>query len=530
MKTEDIKNLAAAYQEIVAEAKKKLDAVGQADADIDNDGDVDSSDEYLHNRRKAVKKAMKDDEVEEAKRKGAPKMTGDSVAMQRAKDAALNKALGRTRTGRKKPERTMTSTQRSLASLRKEDTDLDENKHLATAGTKETIMHPKTKVAKKVDKSEVRKYVQQGWMHMGPKKNRITKEEVELDENMSLIGKELEAYARKDGGIDKMDFMKAAMMMKKGQKKELMKFVDELDTEPREKILSMMDKDADRRKEYKAYQKSKRNESVELDENKNLIKDYQDMKKDTGKKDHAILDSLMSMSKYKRLSKDQMIKIIGDAKRKGIFKEEVELDEAYEATAKQRALANVKAQPKNKVSLKKAPWEKDDKMKKEEVELDEKNATVKQQKALKALMTKALDGKRAKAGTTSAIAQNGDFVVKDGGSRIIGRLKAGTYTDPLKEEKSPWRVYNRILEMRKDAHTKGATEPEAMDSKASGSEKEFVDMHGGLDGNSTNIDGAKAAADTAKNATANVKAGGGMNRPGDQKTGDKNIIKSTFTK
>lgn len=59
-------------------------------------------------------------DIEEAKRKGAPKMTGDSFAMQRAKDAALNKALDRTKTGRKKPERAMTSTQRSLASLRNE--------------------------------------------------------------------------------------------------------------------------------------------------------------------------------------------------------------------------------------------------------------------------------------------------------------------------------------------------------------------------------------------------------------------------
>jgi hypothetical protein len=54
-------------------------------------------------------------------RKGAPKMTGDSVAIQRAKDAAHNKAMGRTKTGRKKPVRTMTSTQRSLASLRGEN-------------------------------------------------------------------------------------------------------------------------------------------------------------------------------------------------------------------------------------------------------------------------------------------------------------------------------------------------------------------------------------------------------------------------
>ena len=37
---------------------KKLDPVGKADDDIDNDGDVDSSDEYLHKRRQAIKKAM----------------------------------------------------------------------------------------------------------------------------------------------------------------------------------------------------------------------------------------------------------------------------------------------------------------------------------------------------------------------------------------------------------------------------------------------------------------------------------------
>ncbi len=44
---------------------KKLDPVGKADADIDNDGDVDSSDDYLKNRRKAIKKSMKDDDDDE---------------------------------------------------------------------------------------------------------------------------------------------------------------------------------------------------------------------------------------------------------------------------------------------------------------------------------------------------------------------------------------------------------------------------------------------------------------------------------
>ena len=65
----------------------------------------------------------------------------------------------------------------------------------------------------------------------------------------------------------------------------------------------------------------------QLDENKNIIKLYQDMKAQ-GKKDNNILDYIVSMPKYKRMTRDQIAKIIGDAKRKGIFKESVELDEA----------------------------------------------------------------------------------------------------------------------------------------------------------------------------------------------------------
>ena len=42
-----------------------LDPVGQEDADIDNDGDVDKSDKYLHNRRKAIGKAIAKKNVKE---------------------------------------------------------------------------------------------------------------------------------------------------------------------------------------------------------------------------------------------------------------------------------------------------------------------------------------------------------------------------------------------------------------------------------------------------------------------------------
>ena len=52
------------------QVEKKLDAVNpvavkkkfddRKDKDIDNDGDVDSSDKYLHKRRKAISKQLKE--------------------------------------------------------------------------------------------------------------------------------------------------------------------------------------------------------------------------------------------------------------------------------------------------------------------------------------------------------------------------------------------------------------------------------------------------------------------------------------
>ena len=40
------------------QAEANMDPVGQADADINNDGKVNKTDDYLHNRRKTIKKAM----------------------------------------------------------------------------------------------------------------------------------------------------------------------------------------------------------------------------------------------------------------------------------------------------------------------------------------------------------------------------------------------------------------------------------------------------------------------------------------
>lgn len=44
---------------IMQKISKRMDPVGKEDGDIDNDGDKDSSDEYLAKRRKAISKAKK---------------------------------------------------------------------------------------------------------------------------------------------------------------------------------------------------------------------------------------------------------------------------------------------------------------------------------------------------------------------------------------------------------------------------------------------------------------------------------------
>lgn len=59
MKTQDIRNMALALQAVEEASKKKMDPVGREDGDIDNDGDKDKTDSYLHNRRKAISSAIK---------------------------------------------------------------------------------------------------------------------------------------------------------------------------------------------------------------------------------------------------------------------------------------------------------------------------------------------------------------------------------------------------------------------------------------------------------------------------------------
>ena len=58
---------------------EKLDAVGQEDGDVDNDGDKDSSDKYLQTRRDAIGKAMKSEGSGEDHEASMANSTLDSI-------------------------------------------------------------------------------------------------------------------------------------------------------------------------------------------------------------------------------------------------------------------------------------------------------------------------------------------------------------------------------------------------------------------------------------------------------------------
>tara|TARA_Y100000356_G_scaffold29190_1_gene21153 strand:- start:109 stop:801 length:693 start_codon:yes stop_codon:yes gene_type:complete len=74
-----------------SEMEEKLDPVGKEDGDVDNDGDTDSSDEYLKKRRDAIAKAMKKEDKGDMDKDG--KDEPDSEEYLQLKDKAIKKAM-----------------------------------------------------------------------------------------------------------------------------------------------------------------------------------------------------------------------------------------------------------------------------------------------------------------------------------------------------------------------------------------------------------------------------------------------------
>jgi hypothetical protein len=94
---------------------------------------------------------------------------------------------------------------------------------------------------------------------------------------MMKAAKELEMYAKKHGGIDKTDFMKASKMLASGKAgTNLVKFVDGLDTDPREKVITVMGTHMGNKTVGKMFGVNIR-EEVELDEDRRTELSHQSM-------------------------------------------------------------------------------------------------------------------------------------------------------------------------------------------------------------------------------------------------------------
>ena len=234
----------------------------------------------------------------------------------------------------------------------------------------------------------------------------------------------------------------------------------------------------------------------------------------------------------------------------------------------QRALASAKAQakPKSAVSLAKTPYNE------EAQEVEEVSNASKVFNRIAAKAGGGEKGKKMAAGLLNKMKKEeteldevsantlGTYSIKaaqQGDKRIAGQKMADEkirkkygYSSSAKvaAEATEWPIFARITEKLKlpsykvsgigddpheinvkyatdDKHTKGATKPEPMDSKASQSEKDFVAAHGGLKGNDSGISADKNADLNSKAVRTSMKQSPG--RWNDQKIGDKTPPKAS---
>ena len=255
--------------------------------------------------------------------------------------------------------------------------------------------------------------------------------------------------------------------------------------------------------------------------------------------------------------------------------------EVQEATLKQRALAKAAkdAQPKDKVSLKKAPWDK-----KEEVEEDASNDKSddgegldkadpkaakkkfkdrkdkdldndgdtdssdeylhKRRKAVgKSIAKEEVDVKSGRRKSLKAYTEEADEttpcsecdgstenhakdcpknpdVEKGGSEKAVMNPKAETKTE-TKTENTKWTVYNRIMEKVRGDQTKNSVKAMDPEDNQSGEEKKFVDDHEKMGVADKQSDVADIAVAIKKNKQAidNPTKPAAL-RPGDNKQGD----------
>ena len=496
MNTEDIKKMALALQAVQEASKKKLDPVGKEDGDIDNDGDKDKSDEYLHARRKAVSAAIKakgmkeETKLDEGAYVGGPAHTSPQWigGINSKKSKAIRSHL--------------TKMGHDFKDHGDGENNVKNNTHHISMKTKEG--HAELQKIKSQHGLSQHPYGTPGHTRLQDHKGKADKADlpnhVNHDSKASYMKEEVEQIDELSSDTLKSYAKKAGSNLQKHQRK-----TNDWDSRTDSRTGKIMNypwkggeapsKDTED-KTRKAV--SKRSTGIltargKLGMKKNSFSTKVKATESFDLSDYTVeeLEDFMMSEEFEQLdelSKKTLGSYVKKASRNLAGRE-------YKRGAeKDTSTANLQKSYKRDMGISKAV----DKMTKEEV--DEAKLTDKQ----------------VKAALSAAKAQPKDKV----------SLKPAPW-DKKDMKESRWPIYNRIQEA-KDAHLKGAVEPEAIDSKASKGEKDFVAKHGGLKGNDSGIDGAKAALHTAQAISSKVKTA--AKRPGDNPAGDKSVIKSTEAK
>jgi hypothetical protein len=280
--------------------KKKLDPVDDAendkkfkdrkDKDIDNDGDVDSSDEYLHKKRAAT-----DDAIDGGKKPAKKEGNAFTQALKAAKDKGDDTFVV---AGKKYDVTTKEEIE--------DEGDEEEKEAPKVAGKKDD----KKKVASNAKTAEISKIGED---------IDLTDAITDLHKMWESAAKQQKSNATKPEEIDSKESPKSKEFSKKHT-------VDKTDEEETHETASKAGRatkansgkgSIDSKKgDNKIVKSTEVKEEVELDENRNLLKDYEELKK-KGKSDSQAQDVLLSMPKYKRYDSAKLGKLIGDALRKG---------------------------------------------------------------------------------------------------------------------------------------------------------------------------------------------------------------------
>jgi hypothetical protein len=399
---------------------------------IDNDGDADKSDEYLHNRRKAISKAVKEDAAitnEEAEFDEAQIMLEGAIDLAKR---IIKRGVG-TVTG-------------SRAKAHAELADMIRHKNVSNMFSMGINKADKKEHAAQMKKSEnkIRAHIKKH--DLGP----LTKESVDEAKKMSISGKQI----------------KAALASAKAQAK------------PKDQV--------------------------------SLKKAPFDIPKES-----FDVDSLLAI--FEKLEESQIDLILANL-------DEQQLDEISNKTIDSY---RKKAYGQYKTSADKRGDSVYFGSAKPETRAKHAARYAKRHKGIGSAdkRTMARDPDNFKFGR----------VGRDGHDPKNDSMSSKTVDDMRKikgysNKKESWTILNRIQEKaiapRDMNHVKGATPPETMDSKESPKAKEFAATSGVPA--SVTLDANVVAQQTADAIRASAaKISGNSNRSNDQKTGDKNIIKST---